>query len=31
MAEEAAPLPKADQRIAIFHSSNVEGELDPCG
>lgn len=31
MATEAAPLPKVDQRIAIFHSSNVEGELDPCG
>lgn len=27
----AAALPKADQQIAIFHSANVEGELDPCG
>lgn len=31
MATEPTPLPKADQRIAIFHSSNVGGELDPCG
>lgn len=31
VATEAAPLPPSDQRIAIFHSANVEGELDPCG
>lgn len=31
MATEPAPLPPSEQRIAIFHSSNVEGELDPCG
>ncbi len=26
-----APLPKADKTIAIFHSGNVDGEVDPCG
>ncbi|MFH2005541.1 MAG: hypothetical protein ABI333_03030 [bacterium] len=26
-----APLPKADKVLAIFHSGNVDGELDPCG
>jgi len=25
------PLPKADKVIAVFHSGNMEGELDPCG
>lgn len=31
MDTEAVALPRADQRIAIFHSSNLEGEIDPCG
>lgn len=26
-----APLPKADKVLAIFHSGNVDGEVDPCG
>ena len=26
-----APLPKADKTLAIFHSGNVDGEVDPCG
>ena len=30
-AVKAAPLPKADKVLAIFHSGNVEGEIDPCG
>jgi hypothetical protein len=30
-ASKPAPLPKADKVVAIFHSGNVEGELDPCG
>jgi hypothetical protein len=31
LATAPSPLPKADKVIALFHSGNVEGELDPCG
>lgn len=30
-ASKPAPLPKADKILAIFHSGNVDGEVDPCG
>lgn len=30
-ASQPAPLPRDGVRVAIFHSGNVEGELDPCG
>ncbi len=30
-ATKAAPLPRAGKVVAIFHSGNVDGELDPCG
>jgi hypothetical protein len=30
-ASKPAPLPKADKTLAIFHSGNVDGEVDPCG
>lgn len=30
-ATRPAPLPKADKTLAIFHSGNVDGEVDPCG
>lgn len=30
-ASKPAPLPKADKILAIFHSGNVDGEMDPCG
>ena len=26
-----APLPKADKIITLWHSGNVDGEIDPCG
>jgi hypothetical protein len=30
-ASKPAPLPKADKTLAIFHSGNIDGEVDPCG
>ncbi len=30
-ASKPAPLPKADKILAIFHSGNIDGEVDPCG
>jgi len=30
-ASKPAPLPKADKTLAIIHSGNVDGEVDPCG
>ncbi len=30
-ASKPAALPKADKILAIFHSGNVDGEVDPCG
>ena len=30
-ASVPAPLPKADKTLAIFHSGNTDGEVDPCG
>ena len=30
-AAKPAPLPKADKIVAIWHSGNVDGEIDPCG
>jgi hypothetical protein len=30
-AEAAAPLPARDAVIAIYHTGNVEGSVEPCG
>jgi hypothetical protein len=30
-ASTPAPLPRADKVLAVFHSGNVDGEVDPCG